>query len=48
MVFVVVWLRVENERDFGRAHKFSLNPTKTQSPQIVGILFAFFLIGHHF
>ena len=34
MRFVIVWLRVENGKDFGGDHEFSPKPTKTQSLQI--------------
>ena len=34
MMFLVVWLRVENMRDFGGVHKFSLLSLHTQSLQI--------------
>ena len=32
MMFLVVWLRVENMRDFGEVHKFSPLPPHTTSP----------------
>ena len=34
MVFVVIWLRVENGRDFGGPMRFLSYPAKTQSSQI--------------
>ena len=34
MVFVVIWLRVENGRDFGGAHKISLLPCQNTIFQI--------------
>ena len=33
-MFVIVWLRVEQGKDFCKAHKFSLLLGKTQSLQI--------------